>query len=337
MTDTKLSSLPSWLLTELLSVGTLAPLRNRFALLGFLNSSSIDGLAGQTRKIRKRHNIAEAVADSEDTGFTAYEEFVEGSPTLLTPTPYVQGVKPDVPSLGLTMPGAKREEVIAAIMALVNMTQESARALATALPMLRMIVEEIIDAHYRAAERAALALFPGLSQSAGTTNTELSVATLIDGQTTLFDVNKPAHRAIAAFVSAKGIGQLRKELGQITGPTILGSGWGAEFLNALGGPAPTALQPFGNLLGMPILETDGSLMTTANASVDLVGAIACVGRGAADAPGSLRGFAEFCEGHSLDIGVGYSLTEDTAPSIGRYSWDVKEHTDEHGVGLIYKK
>lgn len=328
MTDTLLSSVSSLVMSEILSPGYLKPLRSRFVLLPYLNASSIDGVAAEDRKIPKMNEIAEAVDDSEGTSFQEYAEFNDDTPITLTPTSKIQGVKPSVKSLRRAMPGATRAEVIAAI-------QSRNPA---ALPMLAAIAEEILVAHYKAAERAALALFTGASQSAGTTNEPLEFFKLIDAQTTMFETNKPEHRTLAAFIGARGIGQLRTELvnGNTAGAGLFRTNFGDEFLNSIGGPANAAGTPFGNILGMPIFEADSALMPDANGTTDKVGAVVAIGRGETTAPGSTRGFAEFCEGHSLDVDLEYDLEGDVAKAIGRYEWDVKEHTDQHIVKVLYK-
>lgn len=328
MTDTLLASVSSLVMSELLSPGYLKPLRSRFCLLPYLNSSSIDGVAAEDRKIPKMNEIAEAIDDAEGTAFQEYEEFNDGTPIVLTPTGKIQGVKPSVKSLRRAMPGATRDQVIAAIQS------RDPRA----LPMLAAIAEEILIAHYKAAERAALALFSGASQSSGTTNEPLEFFKLIDAQTTMFEDLKPEHRALACFVGARGIGQLRTELinGNTAGSGLFRESFGEQFLQSVGGAANAAGTPFGNILGMPIFEADSDLMADANGTTDKVGAVVAIGRGETTAPGSLRGFAEFCEGHSLSVDLEYDLEGDVAKAIGRYEWDVKEHTDEHIVKVIYK-
>lgn len=328
MTDTLLASVDSWVMTEVLSQLALAPMRSRFAVIPFINTSNIDGLATEDRTITKKDDIAEAVDDTEGVTFQEYEEYKDDTPVTLRPTGKVQGVKPSVKSLRRAMPGATRAEVIQAI------KSGDPRA----LPMLSSIAEEIIDAHYRALERSALATASGFSQSGGTTNTAASFVGLLDAQTTLLDTNKPEHRTIVAFLGGKGIGDLRTELinGDAAASNLFSNGYGQEFLNSLGGASPSASTPFGNILGMPILEADSALMPTANAAVDKVGMIICVGRGQTGTPGSMRGALEFCEGHELDVQLAFDMEGDVAKAIGRYEWDLKEHTDEHGVGFIYK-
>jgi hypothetical protein len=338
MVDTKLASVPSWILSELLDDTPLAPLRSRYAVLPYLNATSINGRPGGDRKITKRDEVAEAVEDLEATEFTEFEELTEGTPITSTPTKKVQGIKTSIDVLQQAFPGMTRAQVIAIVRAIEN-AQPGVGLPPDSLPMLRYIVEEILDAHYRPAERAGLASFAGLAETAGATNTALDFLALIDGQTTLFETNKPSHRTIACFIGAKGIGDLRTDMlnGDAAASALFSNGYGEEFLRSLGGAAPSAMVPFGNILGMPIIEADSDLMTEANAGVDKVGGIVCVGKGKTGAPGSLRGFAEFTEGYDLEVGMRYDLESDMVIAIGRWSWTVIEHTDEHGVGLVYKK
>lgn len=316
------------IMSEILATMSLGPLRSKYVMLPLLNSSSIDGKAGEDREIPKRTAIAEAVDDTEGVEFTDYEELTFDASVTLTPTGKIQGIAPSVKALRRAMPGKSYEEVVAAL--------KSGNA--DGIPIYRVMVEEILHSHYRAAERAALALLAGASDSAGVTNTALSFAHVLDARTQLLD-NNPEHTVLACVLSEKGIGDLQSELIAGTGVSLAAlwaNGAGDAFLNAIGDAAPSQA-PKGNILGMPVYGADVSLMTTANADVDSVGGVFCVGRGETAVPGSLRGFAEFCEGHGLSLGVAYDLESDTAPSIGRYEWDVEEHTDEHVIKLIFKK
>jgi hypothetical protein len=328
MTTTTTTSVDSTIMSEILAQTDLAPLRSRFALLGFLNTSSIDGAGTGTRSIPKRNAIADAIEDDEGVDFTTYEELTYDSPVQVTPVSYAQGVKLTMDALRKAMPGRTRAQCIEALRA---MRPEM-------IPVLGAAAVELLQSHYRVAEGAALDLLPGLASSAGSTNTALDFLSLIDGQTTLLD-NKPEHRTLACFVDNKGIGDLRADMinGDAAASALFGNGYGEEFLAALGSPPSDALRPFGNILGMPIIEVDADLMARANADVDLVGGIVCVGRGETGASNSLRGFAEFCEGYALAMDIAYDLESDAGKAIGRYNWGVAEHTDEHGVQLIYKR
>jgi hypothetical protein len=328
MTLTTSTSVSTHMMTEILAQLALQPLRHKFAILGFLNASNIDGQPSGTRKIAKRTEIAEAVDDVEGAEFTDFEEYAYGTPVSLVPTAKVQGIAPTVKSLRKVMPGATREQVIQAI-------ENNNPAL---IPALAEMFLEIIQSHYRLAERSAGEALTGLSESAGTTNTVLSFATLIDGQTELFD-NRPEHRTIVAIVDEIGVSHLKKEILSASSglAAMWGSGYGNEFLSSLGVEEKgMSIAAAGNLLGMPVVAGDASLMDDANASVDRVGGIICVGRGETAAPGSMRGFAELCEGHALGMSLKLDARADVAEAIGRYEWLIGEHTDEHGVKLIYR-
>lgn len=328
MTLTTSTSVASHMMTEIMAQLALQPLRHKFAILGLLNASNIDGQPSGTRKIAKRTEIAEAVDDVEGAEFTDHEEYAYTTAISLVPTAKVQGIQPTVKSLRKVMPGATREQVIQAI--------ESGNP--ALIPALAEMFMEIIQSHYRLAERSAGEAFTGLSESAGTTNTVLSFATLIDGQTELFD-NRPEHRVVACVVDEIGVSHLKKEILSASNglAAMWGSGYGNEFLSSLGvAEKDMNIAAAGNMLGMPIIAGDESLMDYANGTTDRVGGIFCVGRGETAAPGSLRGFAEFCEGHALGMSLKLDARSDVADAIGRYEWVIGEHTDEHGVKLIYR-
>ena len=67
-----------------------------------------------------------------------------------------------------------------------------------------------------------------------------------------------------------------------------------------------------------------------------VSALIVAGRGETGAPGSVRGFGELVERYSPSLGFQYDLADDTLLAVGRWCWAVGEHTDEHGIKIIYK-
>ena len=50
----------------------------------------------------------------------------------------------------------------------------------------------------------------------------------------------------------------------------------------------------------------------------------------------MRGFAELTERYAPSLGFQYDLADDSLLGVGRWCWAVGEHTDEHGVKMIYK-
>jgi hypothetical protein len=85
--------------------------------------------------------------------------------------------------------------------------------------------------------------------------------------------------------------------------------------------------------GLAIFEADKTLMATANIAADRVGAVFCLGSGAADE--GKRGFAEFCERSAPLIEYDYNPASSVMAAYMRWSWSVFEHTDAHIVKLIY--
>lgn len=326
MPQTTTVTVSSHIMTEILGQLALKPLFNKYVLLPWLNRSNIDGLPSKTRKIAKRTKLAEAEDDDEGVAIADSEQMGYGTPISLTPTKKRKRINTTIDALQLRMPGATREQVIMAI--------ESGSA--TALPMLSEQAELIRDAHLQRAERESMLLLGGLSESAGTTNVALSFASVVDGQTKLLD-NNPEHEAHIIVIDEKGVGDLRASVVTGTGPSVasaFGDGFAKPFLDIVGDPNRVGFR--GSVLGAPVYAGDRNLMTTANGVTDRQGGIVLVGRGEVGGAGSLRGFAEFCEGFAQDLRMVFNLLGDDVDVVGRWKWIVAEHTDEHGVGLIYK-
>lgn len=321
------TTVANWLLTEVMSQIALDPLRGKLTLMPLLNMSDISGRSTKNRKIRKKSAIAAAVDDTEASAFSNPATLGVAANITLTPTTKVQGIQLTTDAIELALPGADRASVIAAINA----------GNAAVLPLVRDAMVEILEAHYLRAETDGLALFSGLSESAGTTNQPLSFATLLDAMLKVLD-NNPSSEDLAFVLEEQGVADLR---------TLAASGSGAALSSIFTGGGAGDVSFFnhrpdvsrngerGSFAGIPIFAANKAVMATANAGVDRVAALIVAGRGETGAPGSVRGFAEMCERYEPSLGFQYDLADDSLLAVGRWCWAVGEHTDEHGCKIIY--
>lgn len=321
------TTVANWILTEVMSQLALDPLRGKYVLLPFLNMADISGRATKVRKIRKKSAIAAAVDDSEGIAFSNPASMGVQANISITPTTKVQGIQLTADAVELALPGVPRSQVIAAI--------EGNNP--GALPLVRDAITEILEAHYLRAETDALALFSGLSESAGTTNQPLSFATLLDALLKVMD-NNPSSEDLVFVLEEQGMADLR---------TLAASGTGASLSAIFGGGGSGDVSFFnhrpdasrngfrGSFAGIPIYSANKNVMATANAGVDRVAALIVAGRGETGTPGSVRGFAEMVERYEPSLGFQYDLSDDTLLAVGRWCWAVGEHTDEHGCKIIY--
>jgi len=321
------TTVANWILTEVMSQLALDPLRGKYVLLPFLNMADISGRASKVRKIRKKSAIAAAVDDSEGIAFSNPAALGVQANISITPTTKVQGIQLTADAVELALPGVPRSQVISAI--------EGNNP--GALPLVRDAITEILEAHYLRAETDALALFSGLSESAGTTNQPLSFATLLDALLKVMD-NNPSSEDLVFVLEEQGLADLR---------TLAASGTGASLSAIFGGGGSGDVSFFnhrpdasrngfrGSFAGIPIYSANKSVMQTANAGVDRVAALIVAGRGETGTPGSVRGFAEMVERYEPSLGFQYDLSDDTLLAVGRWCWSVAEHTDEHGCKIIY--
>jgi hypothetical protein len=316
----------NWLLTEVMSQIALDPLRGKYVVLPFLNMADISGQATKVRKIRKKNAIAAAVDDSEGIAFSNPAALGVAANISITPSTKVQGVQLTAEAIELALPGVPRAQVISAIQA----------GNPAALPLVRDAMVEILESHYLRAETDALALFSGLSESAGTTNQPLSFATLLDALLKVLD-NNPASEDLVFVLEEQGVADLRALAAGGTGAalsTIFSSG--AADLSFFNHRPDASRNGFrGGFAGVPIYAANQRVMATANAGVDRVSALIVAGRGETGAPGSVRGFAEMVERFEPSLGFQYDLADDTLLAVGRWCYAVAEHTDEHGCRIIY--
>jgi hypothetical protein len=336
MAITSSTTVANWLLTEVMSELALAPLRGKYVLLPFLNMSNISGRSSKSRKIRKATAISAAVDGTEGTAFSNPSTLGVAANITITPTVKEAGVQPTIDAIELALPGASRSDVINAI----NSNN------ASMLPFIRDVMTEILEAHYLRAETDALALFSGLSESASSsgnnpTAAPLDFATLLSALVKLLD-NNPSSEDLVYVLDEVGVGDLR---------TLAAGGSGAALSsifsgNSMGGdvsffnhrPDVTRSGYRGSFAGIPIFAANKAVMAQANSgNADRVGALIVAGRGETGTSGSIRGFAEFCERYEPSLGFQYDLADDTLLAVGRWAWAVGEHTDEHGVKIIYDK
>lgn len=338
MAQTTSTTVANWLLTEVMSQIALDPLRGKYVLLPFLNMADISGRATKNRKIRKKTAIAAAVDDTEGSDFAASPGAVAlgvASNITITPTTKVQGVELTTDAIELALPGVPRSQVVAAI-------QSGNPA---ALPLVRDAMTEILEAHYLRAETDALALFSGLSESASSsganpTAAPLSFAVLLDAMLKLLD-NNPSSEDLVFVLDEVGIADLRALAAGGTGAALssIFTGNGAADLAFFNHRPDVSRNGFrGSFAGIPIYAGNKAVMATANTGgADRVGALIVAGRGETGAPGSVRGFAEMTERYEPSLGFQYELSTDSLLAVGRWCWAVGEHTDEHGVKIIYDK
>jgi hypothetical protein len=321
------TTVANWLLTEVMSQIALDPLRGKYVLLPFLNMADISGRSSKVRKIRKKSAIAAAVDDAEAVAFSNPATMGVAANISITPTTKVQGMQLTADAIELALPGVPRNQVIAAI-------QGNNPG---AIPLVRDAMVEILESHYLRAETDALALFSGLSESAGTTNQPLSFATLLDAMLKVLD-NNPSSEDLVFVLEEQGVADLRALAAGGTGAALssIFTGGGVGDLSFFQHRPDASRNGFrGGFAGIPIYAANKAVMETANAGVDRVSALIVAGRGETGAPGSVRGFAEMVERYEPSLGFQYDLTDDTLLAVGRWCWAVGEHTDEHGCKIIY--
>jgi hypothetical protein len=323
----------SHILSEIMG-NALAPLFRKYVILPHLNRSNIDGDPSLKRSIPVQNAIAKAYPDVEGHAPAEAASMAYGSSVDLTPVGYVQNIELTIRAMRRRMPGATREQVLAAI----------ASGSPTSLPIIADVVQLSLDAHLRAAEESAANLAAGLSRTSGTTTNPLTAATFIDAQTKLMNGDtsssvqgKPAHEEMIAILDEIGVQHLRTELASASaGLAALWSNPQADLSIFNVSPDTSRNGLRGAFAGTPVYAADGVLMPTANAAADRVGMLILRGSGAAGDPGSLRGFAEFCEGHAPSVEFQRDAKSDVLSCPSRWEWVVGEHTDLHGVRLLYR-
>lgn len=311
----------------------LEPLFRKYTALRFLNRSNIDGDPTMTRSIPIVDAIATAYPDIEGAAPGPPEQLVYGDVNL-TPAGWVQWVLLTMKAARRAMPGATRDQVIAAVEA----------GNEDAIGLIKLAASLVSDAHFRAAEIETLALANGISRTVGTTNTPMTIAKFLDAQTRLLNGDstnpisgKPAHEEMVAILDEIGVSQLRQELVSGTGSALSGLWANPQTDLGIFNLKPDTMREGlrGGIAGTAIYAADGALMP--QTGTDIVGMMILVGRGETGAPGSQRGFAEFCEGHNLRVEFSRDMMSDNIPVVGRWEWAVGEHTDLHGVRMLYRK
>ena len=334
MATTNVAAVSSHIMTELLG-NALAPLFRRYMALRLFNRSNIDGDGSLKRKIPTQEALAAAYADVEgvepgDPATVSYGTAIE-----LTPSAMVQFVRLTMKAIRRIMPGATRESVIAAI--------ESGDQ--TSLALIAHAVSLSLDAHLRAAEVDALDTANDFTRTSGTSGAVLTAAAMLDavtsfraGTVTALAVSGSPTNMNAAFVLDDiGVGQLVNIL-QTGSGTGLAALWSNPNIDVKLGDASVISQDDGlrgYWMGMPVLACDSALQ--AQDATNRYGMLMAIGSGETAEPGSIRGAAEFCEGHGLSVEFARHIENDVINVVSRWEWAIAKHTDLHGMRVQYKK
>jgi hypothetical protein len=311
------------LLTEALGPAALEPLRGKRIMPSLVNFKDISGLGTKVRKISKHAAIADAVNDTEASSAPAPSSLSMSSISC-TPTTRVASVEVTTDALELYAPGMTRESVLGAI----------ASNNVASMPLIRHIMNQILEAHMGTLETELFALFSGLSESSGTGNPALSFDILLDSLSKIMD-NNIASENLAYVIDENGMKDLRALAAGGTGAALStifsGNATDMSWFNHRPDVLKTGVR--GAFAGIPLIAGDKAKMVTA--TNDRVGALIVVGSGAVDAPGAVRGFAELVARYAPSLEFVRDPLTDTLTAIGRSCWGSVEHTDEHGVKLIY--
>lgn len=331
MSVTTFPSVSSDVKSEILGQ-VLPPLYRRYRALQLLNRSNIDGEPSGKRKIPVRDAIAQAYPDIEGAEPGPGVAVPYGSAIELTPVGYVQRVPMTMKAIRRINPGLTRDAAIAAL--------ESGSA--ESIPLMAHAYELSLDAHLRAAEATVLGLESGLTRSVGTVNTVLTAAVLLDAVTAYRagDVSDsvdgaPSNHDLAFLLDAIGVGQIINIL-QTGSGTGLAALWGNASADVSAGMGYDENSGAMNTwMGIPLIAADSALQTTD--SNTRYGMLIARGSGETGAPGSVRGFAEFCEGHAPSIEFERNKLSDVIDVVSRWEWVAGIHTDLHAYRIRYKK
>lgn len=301
----------------------LEPLRGKRVMPSLVNFKDISGSASKTRKISKHEAIADAVDDAEATAAPAPSSLSMSSISI-TPGTKVASVEVSTDALELYAPGMTRAMVVSAI--------EGNRP--ETIPLVRHIMSQILEAHLGTAETELFALFSGLSESVGTGNPALSFSLLLQALAAILD-NNVSSEDLVFVVDENGMKDLRAEAvagsAAALSTIFAGNQVDLSFFNHRPDVLRNGMR--GAFANVPIIAGDKAKMVTSGD--DRIGALIVAGRGAVDEAGSVRGFAELVERYAPSLWFGYDGETDTLKAIGRWCHASGEHTNEHGVKIIY--
>lgn len=314
-------------MTELLQVEDLLPMRRNTVMGSLINESDITGEPSGKRSIPARKRLAEATDKLEGVAIGAGDNYEMEANIEIVPTDREQAVPFTVDALTLKMPGADHLAIIEAIKA--NRPE--------IIAPLRDVLVELADAHARRDERDMLALAPLVTASAGTTNTQIDFAKFLTGFMNVVDQD-PDSQDLWATLTSHAITTLRTALITGTG-TGLANIWNDSDNITFFRNNPQASKDgfYGAIMGVPIYRPSTDLVPLANAGVDAVTMIGVFGSGRTGAAGSRRGFAERCFGSQVRVHVDYDGEADVTKTYMRVKVGHKITTQAHASKLIYKK
>lgn len=318
------------ILNEVLADASLKALTPKVVAWSHCNQDSIEGAASLSKEYPVQNDLGVAAAATEAVDFTTVTTLGYNSPGTVTVTPTEAAVaRADITTRALRrkFPGMSTDQVFGAIMGgdytmIVDLLEEEASRLSAML--------------YEKAEKDVIALQATYTATAGVTNTSLDISIFLTALYKL-EQGEPEHENFVFLADLMQIRNLRSDLTS-NGATADGIVWNtqadASVVNFLSDGARNGFK--GSLLGVPMFQMAPSLSLTANAGVDVVGALIARGQGVPAQPGSLNGSCVFLEGHPIKFLVDVDASKRMIELIAVWEYGASVLRNAHGVTVISK-
>lgn len=323
--ETTTTTLSSAILTEILGPISIPAHTPKITLIPLINQDSIDGEGSLTKQYHVDTDLGQAAAGTEGTDFTTNTELTKGTPVQATPTEgaIAKGELTDR-AVRRRFPGQASAAVWAA-MAAEDPTRFAALTQGEAERLTMMCLEK--------AEADAAALLGALSNTVGTSGTDIGVVDMVNALFTMKTL-EPVHEDMLWYLWPNQLQELTLELGVTTGG-LTGAVWfqqaDASFINMFPDDQRNGLR--GSFLRVPVYEGSHSLRVLVNVGADVAGALMLRGQGAPDVPNAQLSPFCFTEGAPLRFDMDTDASKRASELLCIYEYAAVEIDDANAVGI----
>ena len=310
-------------LSESLRGVVMAHTADKIVMRNLMNFDSIDGVPSLSADYPVYTDLGPLSAGSEGTDISANIEMALGTTVTLTPTEGAAG-KATITTRAMRrrIPGYQGSSLYE------DLAQKD---LALVTNALRPEAMRLMLAAREKVEGDCVALLASLSNTVGTSGSDLSIADLLTAQYQM-RTQSPHHRDWAYTLTANQFLEAQTAFGGASGTAA--SVWfqqgNVDFLNL--NPDASRVGYEGTVMGIPIYVFESAHNQTANAGADVVGGLICVGRGSPES-GQQGAFA-YVEGEPVRyfIDSDESARQGELGIIAEYAAGVLD--DNAGVGIV---
>ena len=316
MAQTTRTTVTDQVLSEVIAEAALSAARPKNVLSRLCNQTSIAGMPAASLSM-PRHGDIGAAASVSETADISSTTLTAGTQSTFTPLEYGIMAEVTYKAARRRMPG----------LASVHQLFNGSASLEQQLAVFADDSERLGAAQFEALEAACIDALDSLANSVGSTTVNLALSDMEDALYT-YETLEVSNEDLAFVLAPRQIADLRTALTTATG-TI----WSTDIQSIMErspDTSKTGLQ--GAFLGVPTYTLSNSIVNTANAGADVVGALIPVGRG--DPVAGQAGAVVIVEGEPLFYSFETDNSKRSVEIQAVWEWAAGLRATDYGVKIV---